>query len=77
MLLNYGGRVGYDGSRFRLGLGGRRTLTADEQEGIVREGELERRSVYFLDAAAQAQFGRIRPGGVFRASLSDKLSEQL
>jgi hypothetical protein len=40
VLLNYGGRVGYDGSRFRpgIGLGGRRTLTADEQEGIVREG---------------------------------------
>lgn len=79
VLLNYGGRAWYDGSRFRLGigLGGRRTLTADEQEGIVREGELERRSVYFLDAAAQAQFGRIRPGVVFRAPLSDKLSEQL
>lgn len=79
VLLNYGGRVVYKISRYRfgLGVGGRTSLTADDQEGVVREEALERRSVYFLDAAAQAQLGRFRPGAVFRAPLSPKLLEQL
>jgi hypothetical protein len=38
---------------------------------------LERRSVYVLDAAAQVQLGRFRPGVVVRAPLSETLSEQL
>jgi len=79
VLLHYGGRAWYDGSRFRVGLGvgGRTSLTADKQEAVAREGALERRSVYVLDAAAQVQLERFRPGVVVRAPLSEKLSEQL
>lgn len=42
VLVNYGGRAWYDGSRFRVGLGfgGRTSLTADEQQGVVREWTL-------------------------------------
>lgn len=79
VLLYYAGRTWYNRSRFRLGLGfgGRTSLTAEDQEAVVREESLERRSVYFLDAAVQVQLGRIRPGVVFRAPISRNLSEQL
>lgn len=79
VLLTYGGQAWYERDWFRLGLGfgGRASLTAEDQEGVVREGSLERRSVYFVDAAVQVECGRIRPGVIFRAPLSPKLSEQL
>jgi hypothetical protein len=79
ILLTYRGQVRYEGSGFRLGLGlgGRTSLTAEEQAAVVREESLERQSVYVLDAAIQGRLGRLRPGVLFRAPLSEKLSEQL
>jgi hypothetical protein len=73
VLLDYGARAWYDGKRFRvgLGLGGRTNLNADETETF------NERSIYFLDSAVQAQFGRVRPGLTFRAPLSGEPSDLL
>jgi len=73
MLLDYSGRAWYDGEQFRVGagVGGRTNLNADEEESF------EERTLTFLDAAAQLQFGRVRPGLTLRVPLSDDPSEVL
>lgn len=73
VLFDYGGRAWYDGDPLRVGvgLGGRTNLNADEEESF---GE---RSIYFLGAALQAQFDRVRPGLTLRMPLSEEPSEVL
>jgi len=73
VLFDYGGRAWYDGDPLRVGvgLGGRTNLNADEEESF---GE---RSIYFLGAALQAQFERVRPGLTLRVPLSEEPSEVL
>jgi len=73
VFFDYGGRAWYDGDRFRIGLGvgGRTNLNADETETF------DERSIYFLDSAVQARFGRVRPGLTFRTPLSGEPSDLL
>ena len=71
VLLDYGARAWYDGKRFRVGLGGRTNLNADETETF------NERSIYFFDSAVQARLGRVRPGLTFRTPLGGEPSDLL
>jgi hypothetical protein len=73
VLLDYDGRARYDGEQFRVGVGagGRTNLNADEEESF------EEQRLTFLDAAAQLQVRRVRPGLTLHVPLSDEPSEVL